>query len=354
MAGYARRLLIVLLPFTFLWNAPAAQAGAPCSDFSSDRIVNTIQLSPEIPRQQSQGTGEIFYEQRMLVVFEPGYGVLLAGSADGQAEIVTDDILEIKVKDTGQSWTHDFRTPDHQAIVPLPPQDITHLFSEVPGVSLAAIQVQAQDLLGPEYRASELWLIVWQMCTPTATSTATLLPSTPTPILTHTWTPEPTATPVPPLIDADPAEPASPLPWRMMLGSSLLFLGGVGFLFWQMMARARRPHGLVEIYQAESGEFVARYVLQQLRKAVLTVGPQGDIWLPERADSTPVARIYTQRDGGDRVTMLDLLSEADPTIVLQTIEAYDGLRVTFSPYVLIYQQVEETSRTIIEQEHNYV
>lgn len=393
MSRWIRWFCIVTLCLMFLWHPPVTQAGTPCSDFSAERIEYTTQLSPEIPRQRSQDANQVFYEQRMLVRFKPGWAVLLAGSADGQADIVIDDILEIKVQDTSRSWSHDFRTPDHQAIMPLPPQDITHLFAEAPGVSLTSVQVQAKDVLAPEYRASELWLIVWRACvptptpapptktpaptltgTPTATDTVPAMPTDttlpPTPIPTWTWTPEPTITleptatptmtasiavPDPPAAHAASTQPELLVPWRMMLGMSLLLLSGLGLIVWQMTARARRPRGLVEIYLAESGEFVANYVLQQLRKVVLTVGAKGDIWLPDLANSGPVARIYTRRDGGERVTLLDLLAETDANTVLQTIEVYDGLRLTFPPYVLTYQQqVEEIPRTVTQQEQNYV
>ena len=101
-----RWIYVVCMVLAAFWNPSVAQAGGPCRDFSPESIINTIQLAPEIPRQPSKGADRVFYEERTLVVYKPGMGVLLAGSADGRAEIVIDDLLEIKgdLQDIGKNF----------------------------------------------------------------------------------------------------------------------------------------------------------------------------------------------------------------------------------------------------------
>lgn len=365
-------LYLVVAIFQPVWRVHADDS---CAEFSPDRVVNTIQLSPAIPREASKGVDQVFYEQRLLVPFEAGMAVFLSGRQE-LAPVIVDDYIKIDVHANGQSFKHDFRNSDHTAIVPLDPVDLSAQFDGINSVT--EISFQSRDLMLPEYRSSEIWLIVWQRCTPTpeptetdtptATATFTPLP-TDTPIpptftATVTWTPEPTATitPMPTatyteiaVIEAPVNATGPPLPWRVITGIGFLLLGTLAIVAWQLGAQARRPRGVFEVFEVETGAFFARYVLPQLGKAVVMVGAQGDVFLPELAISSPVARIYTRSEAGQRVTMVDLLAEADPNIVLQSIEAYDGLRLNFSPYVLLYQQqVAADLHYTIAKEQSYV
>lgn len=382
MSRYLKWFCIAWLTLGSLWTPLVAQAGAACDEFSSDRIIKAIQLSPEIPRQPSRAVDQVFQEEWVSVLFEPGMRARLAGSRDGLAPTVVDDHLSVYVQATGQMYELDFRDPARTAIVPAGPQSLDAVFAGVKGVT--DVSYQARDLMGPEYRSSEVWLIVWQGCAPTPTPLPTQTPTPaptdtpvptdtappPTPTATATWTPTPTATIAPTetptklaviVTIAPPATETvsnqSPFPWswRTLAGVGLLLLSGLGVVVWQIGASARRPNGVIEVSVAESGEFLARYLLRRLRKAVLTVGRQGDIWLPDSVVASPVARIYTRREGGEQVTMVDKLSAADPDQVEQTIELYNGMRLNFYPYVLTYQQaVVETAPTTVQQEQTYV
>ena len=359
-------------------------AKEPCYNdlISTEQVFSKVQLSPQIPHQNSSEANQIIYESRVLVPFREGMHVLLTASADGRdnGELVTDDAVKIHVKDTNQVWDHDFRTGPNGAIQAIPPVDLTYLFKDEPGVSLVSFHVmyQATNVLAPESRSSEYWLIVWKDCIddePLDTVTATPVVSAPTPAqfarLETPSTPSATATATQIVAATSTVETTfvessslnvnratlaqalsnwlTSLP-RWAIGMVIGFLLAiVGVALWAPFASNYRAEECIEVRDAISGKLLDTCWLAQMRHKVVTIGANDDIWLPDLQSPHPVAKIYSRGRGADRTLMMDIFSEVDPMQVQHTVELYDGFQVRFgSAYLLTYVNQQAESN---EQEH---
>lgn len=161
-------------------------------------LAETRQLTQEIPeRVSSTPNAGVFY---LDAVFTPplqqSQRVLLSGSEIGSGFVV-DDILNLEVIPGNQSRTWDFRSSDWMQIIPIEqPADITNLF--LPD-RYHMITATMQDVLTPNYRTSDLWLLTYSPCdwltaTPASTETHVATPLPPTEPTTATRTPVPTVT----------------------------------------------------------------------------------------------------------------------------------------------------------------
>lgn len=389
---FLRTTITTALAFCLLTAPQTVAAQSECYDnlVTSEQIVNQIQLSPTIPVRRGSGANQIIHEARVLVPYEKGMHVYVAGSADGHGNLVTDDVVEINVMDTGAAWTHDFRTGPNRAIQSIPPQDVTYLFKGESGVNIVSFQVvyQARNVLPPEYRSSEYWLVLWRECveeedvviataTPRMpTSTATMPPATATPVIatativpeataTHLATPTlaPTATEIPvPLADEATWEwliskwPSMAPTWAIPV-AVLFLLALLGLMARSPTASQFGPDERCDIFESGTGEYMDTYYLAQMNKDDISIGKNGDIWLPALPGSTPVARIYSKGKGDQKATVMDLLSESNPNQVGHSLELYDGFQISFDPaYVVTYfngESADANERDIEEKNYEY-
>jgi hypothetical protein len=353
--------MLYLFAFLFVLNwelAPSLRlqpTGCPTDQQAGMIIDQVIALSPSVPVQASGSQRHlVFLRQEVELDLQAGQQVYLAGSADGQGVLVTDDLAHLEVSPSGLTWEHDFRNAARLQIIPIPPQDISTLFQ--PGRN--QLVFTTQDLFPPEYRSSAYFLIILTPCamptaTPSPSPTATFTPvprnatstwtSSPVPTIAQpdtptpqppTVTPLPTATPPPtatetrlppiataviPTLAAIPAPPPESGPG---VGGLPPLLGGLGvgitgLYLWRI--RRPRPGGEGEIYQ--EGRFVTGFNLNQLRKSKVTLGRRADISLLESGLPDVIGRFTAQRTTEGTVeTVLTLLAhdgqDVEETIVL--------------------------------------
>ncbi|MEZ4676458.1 MAG: hypothetical protein R2932_19710 [Caldilineaceae bacterium] len=133
----------------------SAQAQAICPS-----IVRAIPLIPEITEQPSSNIERDFYTTTVSVEFHPSQLAILSSSPDGQDPTRADDRFWIQASPSGNEWSHDYRNTPRTQIVPLPPQDISHLF--VSGTNTLTVGVT--DLIGPKYSAQPFYLVLFDTC----------------------------------------------------------------------------------------------------------------------------------------------------------------------------------------------
>lgn len=367
-------------------------AGGPCKPnlVSSNQITAQIQLSPKIERKRS-GSNQIIHQSSVLVPYKKGMRVRLAGSANGRAPMVTDDAIEVKVENTGVIWAHDFRTGPNKAIESMPPQNLNDLFESDSEKQLEVYEVTftSRDLLAPEYRSSEYWLVLWTWCveetptveatdtpvvpssTPTTTSTHTSTPTdtpsptaaaTDTPTLMHTETPTstptalPTSTPTATSLSVAPVvSSSSGIPimiWWVPVGLALGFGGTM--LWW----RYSQPRTLLtgKLSQNIEGRWERDHDLDVLGLSSITIGKGDgvDIALMHLPYEGVVARVIadaTARDAEVQVRV-EIMDPLNPELVLESSPLRNGRELTFGPYTLAYQsfqqeKVEDTGQITI-------
>ncbi|MCB0127947.1 MAG: hypothetical protein KDE58_37035 [Caldilineaceae bacterium] len=344
-----------------------AQAQAICPS-----IVRAIPLIPEITEQSSSNIERDFYTTTLSIEFRPGQLAILSSSPDGQDPTRADDRFWIQASPSGNEWSHDYRNAARTQIVPLPPQDISHLF--VAGTNTLTVSVT--DLIGPKYSAQPFYLVLFDTCptptptvSPTATATAvpsataTPVPPTTTPIHTATPviqlvvitatpsdTPLPTFTPVSPTLTATatlmplPAERSEMTDFlanmtQWMLVGFLLSIGGTGLWWWAARVQPCLA-GEIDVYQ--DGQYVTTYDLATMKKEVVTIGKHGDVLLPDLMDESPVARIKLSEDEGavHHVAIIEQHSPYNAEDVLETTILTDGYELTVGPYRLQYRSYQ--------------
>ncbi|MEM7132182.1 MAG: hypothetical protein AAF702_38100 [Chloroflexota bacterium] len=150
-------------------------------------LSDAISLAPALPEQASKDGNGLFYRHSMLIAVEQGQRLYLSGTETGSG-LHVDDLLILETIPAGKQHIRDFRSSDHQRIIPAPaPEEVTDIFR---ADALNFLTVTMQDLLTPVYSNSDLYLIILDRCdADAATSTATALSTV-------------TATPVPPTYTA--------------------------------------------------------------------------------------------------------------------------------------------------------
>lgn len=368
------RLLIICM-FVWLWmNALPGNANAQSA---CPRIADAIPLVPEIAETTSAQIGRDFYTTTRSFQFHAGQQAVLSSSPDGQNPVSTDDQVLIQASPSGQTWSHDFRNPARTRIVPLPAQELSHLFV----VGENTVTVKVTDLFVPNYSTRPYFLVLITRCatptpmptqTPTALDTATFTPfptATNTPVLPTatemekatplvqlivvTATPSdtpistPTTTPLPPtpthtLESAEIATPSVQTEAflaqmaRWMLVGFLLSIGGTG-LWWLAYRQQPRLTGELDVYLNEA--YVTTYLLSDFPGSVITIGQRGDIALPELADDGIVARIVApaSEESAHTTPTLELLNPDDPAQGWAAHRLTDSYVLTVGPYRLTYR-----------------
>jgi len=115
-----------------------------------------VRLAPQVKDTGTGGTGQVFLTTS-LKVFYAGGTVKLAGSGDGTATIVTDDVASLTVKHadgTTSSWTHDFSNGCSGTDTPIAPVDISSLLK----TGLNTLSFQESDLCGGGFGGSAYWV----------------------------------------------------------------------------------------------------------------------------------------------------------------------------------------------------
>lgn len=343
-------LLIHLLLLASLWGAGGLPDTSKCS---GREISAAVELSPEIPEQPSQSGERTFYTTTVAIHYQAGEQVLLSSTLDGAGPIFTDDTAQLASLPSGQVWAHDFRSPDRTKVLPLPVQDVTHLF--VPGLN--HLTFFTQDRTQPVFSTQSYYLLFAKACaTPTATPVPTLTATpTPWPSATPTMAPTPTATQRPSATPT-PTEPAkvvatstiflplvskavatvtpaasaapvrTPLPqlaamtstglpsgpgrWKSIGFTGMMLVSGVAVLWWRTRQRLILA-GTVTIY--DRGTWVRTVDLTTYRQRVVTIGSQGDIALADEQQRSAIsAQLRVQQtDGGHPQLSVEFLTVPD-------------------------------------------
>lgn len=346
------------------------------------RFVDVIPLVPEIAETTSTKIGQDFYTATLSFQFADGLQAILSSSPDGQDPVSSDDQFFIQASPSGQSWSHDFRNPARTQIVPLPAQDISHLFV----VGENTVTVKVTDLFVPNYSSRPYFLVLFKGCaTPdiVPTSTLTILPTAtdtpvaPSPTATETATPimpmlvftvTPTDTPIP----SPTATLLSPTPTRtavlveitspptkgstfmnysaqwILVGCLIFSLGGTG-LWWLILRRRSSLTGEFDVYLHDV--FVTTYVLSDFPQGAITVGQRGDIALPELAQEGVVAHIVgTEGEGNTQMgPFINLLVGEGSEQRWVSHILIDGYGLAIAPYRLTYRSYQP-EMSVLEEE----
>lgn len=375
----SRHLLVLLVVMWMLIDSFSSNAYAwgACP-----RFVDAIPMVPEIGEATSTEIRHDFYTTTLSFHFSEGMKAILSSSPNGQDVIATDDQFFIQASPSGQSWSHDFRNPARTQIVPLPAQDISHLFV----IGENTITVKVTDLFVPNYSSRPYFLVLLKGCAtptmvptsiPTVLPTATDTPLAPSPAATETATPimpmlvvavTPTETPIPSptatLLSPTPTNTAvlveitSPptegstfmnyaTQW-VLVGCLIFSIGGTG-LWWLAFRRRSWLTGEFDVYLHDT--FVATYVLSDFPQDVITVGQRGDIALPELAQEGVVAHIVaTEEEGNAQMgPFINLLVGGGTEQRWVSHILTDGYVLAIAPYRLTYRSYQPEI-TVLEEE----
>lgn len=162
-------LLILLACQPQVAQASAAVNTAECqllADGVEYRLAHSIPLAEAIPEMASQygaeaaGEPRTFQTVEQTVTLAAGERVMLSGTSDG-AGFVADDLIRLDLQPSGETQSWDFRSPDFTRIVPIStPQEVTQLFA----TGANTLTLTTQDILGPVYSSSALWLLILEPC----------------------------------------------------------------------------------------------------------------------------------------------------------------------------------------------
>jgi hypothetical protein len=357
---------LVVSLLVFLAQSHSVQAQSGCSERPSasvlleeevDQIYPLINALPETQPPLAQG---VFVEQVFEFPYNLGQQVWLASYIEGErlGDLCTDDLVEVAVWPSGQSWRHDFRSPDRQKILVSNAIDITHLF--VPGIN--TITLTLTDLIGPALSTSGYALVVADSAIePTATlilPTATAVPPTPMPQPVATLTQAlPTATvtstPVITLVLASdlPAAPvaveAVGLPptkrvqgmrlfgWTLAFSIGLIGLG-VGVALVVLRSRRKGLPGTIDLYKGN--QFLRTVVLAHFAKDVVRIGRRGDVALRGEEVADQVARLCTHHP----TVALEILDPQDPSQIQERYVLNHGESHWIGDYRLEYKNYQQT------------
>jgi hypothetical protein len=364
---------------SFAWPVPLqAQGGCPAYPNASisleDEVVEIYPLITAFPEAQPSLAQGVFIEQVFELIYEAGQQVWLTSYVEGSrlGDICTDDLAEVAISPSGQTWQHDFRSQDHQTILVSQAVDITYLF--VPGVNI--ITLTLTDLTGPALSSSGYALVV---VGPAIPPRVTPRPPTATPQLVATTTEVVTNTgqlgrtsrqdggprPEVPVGDA----PASAVNTRTTVDGSLtpdphpfrLWLWLIGFgagftlglLWWRVRSRGPLPPGQVSLY--DGMQFINTLDLTSFGKPVVTLGGEGaDIELLDEKASVPavVARISAQATNGKLQAIWEVLDPIDPMVIVEQQTLHHGDTVPIiNQFLLEYSHYEVETTSYLEGEY---
>jgi hypothetical protein len=364
-------LLAALVCFVGLLQSAHAQgSGCPAEPTPVGtpqyQVVETaILIAPAVPEANSLQARGSYYQNRVVFNYKPGWRVVLSSTADGTGFLCTDDYVEIRAS-SGRVWSHDYRSPALDAVLPMAPVDLTFLFE--PGEQEVAITLI--DMMSPKYGSSGYFIaavIDPATPTPTATASATSTPKpTITPTPTATSTPSSTTTPKPTLIPApsatvSPSATASPVP-NKPAGNSLLrrvaplavvallakiILGLV--VFGMVGAKQLVPPGEEDVYLGDQWQETVS--LDQFGKDTVSFGKDGDVVLTGEDMPTVAARIFALSTNHDVVAMLEILDPEDPEKVLEVHELKHGdSHLIAGRYRLVYKLYQPEGSFLEEED----
>ena len=157
----------------YLWNRtvlPSGDNATPVGAPQYQVVETAILIAPAVPEANSLQARGSYSQNRVVFNYKPGWRVVLSSTADGTGFLCTDDYVEVQAS-SGRVWSHDFRSPARDRVLPMAPVDITFLFQE-PGEQ--ELEVNLIDLMGPKSGSSPFFLVVVvDPATPTPTATAT-------------------------------------------------------------------------------------------------------------------------------------------------------------------------------------
>lgn len=347
-----------------LAKCPACAGGCPAYPNASfvleDKEYELYPLVTAVPESQPPLAQGVFIEQTVELNYKNGQQVWLASHIDkGRlGDICTDDVVEVAVSPRGQTWHHDFRSPDRQKILVHQAVDITHLF--VPGVNIVTLTLT--DLTGPALSTSGYVIVVVNVAIkPTATTlspmfaprprTATLQPvETATPMLpTATLTPTPVFTlalslvlPATPIVkDRGSLPSTTPVEGtRFRWGPVALNLGftglGLGAILLWLRSRRRGLPGTIDLYR--ENHFLNTVVLAHFRKDVVRLGKRGDVVLTGEQVADQVARLCAHHPA----VALEILDPQDPSQVQERYVLHHGETHWIGDYRLEYKNYQQT------------
>jgi hypothetical protein len=134
----------------------AMAAFALVSSSGAATLRPAVRLAPQVKDTGTGGTGQVFLTTN-LKIFYAGGTVKLAGSGDGVAKIVTDDVASLTVKHQNgstSSWTHDFSNSCSGSDTPIAPVDISSLLQ----TGNNTLSFQESDLCGGGFGGTPYWV----------------------------------------------------------------------------------------------------------------------------------------------------------------------------------------------------
>ena len=151
-------LLLAMLAASCLLGLALSRGMTPAAHAASPGDRQAIRLAPVIPAAANRSTPYgVFFTNRVTVEVAPG-SVLLASTADGSGQIMTDDQATIQIVHADGSsteWSWDFRTRDHSGVTSLPAQDLTALFHN----GLNEVTITLRDLTPYTYSSLAYYII---------------------------------------------------------------------------------------------------------------------------------------------------------------------------------------------------
>ncbi|MBA3532761.1 MAG: hypothetical protein H0T73_12625 [Ardenticatenales bacterium] len=118
-----------------------------------------IRLAPAIAEDAPQATTVgTFFESETSIEIVTGT-IRLSASPDGAGSLVTDDRATLVVARPDGSealWSHDFRSPDRDQVLPLPAQDVSSLFQ----TGTHQVRLVLEDLWPPVHSSSAYYLVL--------------------------------------------------------------------------------------------------------------------------------------------------------------------------------------------------
>ena len=87
-------------------------------------VVQVIKIAAGVIETPSQQTPNTFRQVAVSLGYQPGQAIWLSANSAGTGRVCVDDLLAVRNLTTGQTWQHDFRSPDRTRIVSQAPVNL--------------------------------------------------------------------------------------------------------------------------------------------------------------------------------------------------------------------------------------